>query len=63
MGIYQFALGDINSSLETLNLANRLDPNDILINKKISNNDLKKMFDLEYHTKNINIIYKRVFGK
>ncbi len=37
--------------------------NDILINKKISNNDLKKMFDLEYHTKNINIIYKRVFGK
>ena len=36
---------------------------DILINKKISNKDLKKMFNLDYHIKNINIIYKRVFGK
>ena len=35
--------------------------NDSLINKKISNKDLKKMFDLNYHTKNINIIFNRVF--
>jgi len=37
--------------------------NDSLINKKISNKDLKKMFDLNYHTKKINVIYKRVFKK
>ena len=35
--------------------------NDSLINKKISNKDLNKMFDLKYHTKRINIIFKRVF--
>ena len=34
---------------------------DPLINKKISNKDLKRMFDLSYHTKRINIIFKRVF--
>ncbi len=34
---------------------------DSLINKKISNKDLIKMFDISYHTKRINIIYKRVF--
>ena len=34
---------------------------DSLINKKISNKDLKKMFDIGYHTKRINLIYKRVF--
>ena len=34
---------------------------DSLINKKISNKDLMKMFDIKYHTKRINIIYKRVF--
>jgi adenylosuccinate lyase len=34
---------------------------DSLINKKISNKDLKKMFDLNYHTKKINIIFNRVF--
>jgi len=34
---------------------------DALINKKISNKNLIKMFDLNYHTKRINIIYKRVF--
>ena len=34
---------------------------DPLINKKISNKDLVRMFDLNYHTKRINIIYKRVF--
>jgi len=37
--------------------------NDSLINKKISNKDLKKMFDLSYHTKRIDLIYKRVFTK
>ena len=35
--------------------------NDSLINKKISNKDLIKMFDLNYHKKKINIIYKRIF--
>ena len=35
--------------------------NDTLINKKISNKSLKKMFDLNYHTKKINIIFNRVF--
>ncbi len=34
---------------------------DSLINKKISNKDLIKMFDLKYHTKKINIIFQRVF--
>ena len=34
---------------------------DSLINKKISNKDLSKMFDANYHTKKINLIYKRVF--
>ena len=34
---------------------------DGLINKKISNKDLKKMFDLEYHTKKINVIFNRIF--
>jgi adenylosuccinate lyase len=35
--------------------------NDDIISKKMSNNELKKMFDLNYHLKRINIIYKRVF--
>ena len=34
---------------------------DSLINKKISNKDLMKMFDIAYHTKRIDLIYKRVF--
>jgi len=34
---------------------------DSLINKKISNKDLSKMFDINYHTRRINVIYKRVF--
>ena len=34
---------------------------DSLINKKISNKDLMKMFDTNYHTKKIDVIYKRVF--
>ena len=37
--------------------------NDSLINKKISNKELIKMFDLNYHTKRINFIYKRIFKK
>jgi len=36
---------------------------DSLINKKISNKDLIKMFDTNYHMRRINIIYKRVFNK
>jgi len=35
--------------------------NDSLINEKISNKDLRKMFDFEYHTRKINIIYNRIF--
>ena len=34
---------------------------DSLINKKISNKDLKSMFDLNYHLKKIDLIFKRVF--
>ena len=34
---------------------------DSLINKKISNKDLLRMFDMSYHTRRINLIYKRVF--
>ena len=34
---------------------------DPLINKKISNKDLMKMFDISYHTKKIDLIFKRVF--
>jgi adenylosuccinate lyase len=36
---------------------------DLMINKKISNNELRKMFDLNYHVKRINIIFKRVLKK
>ena len=35
--------------------------NDRLINKRISNRNLDKMFDLKYHTKKINVIFNRVF--
>ena len=35
--------------------------NDKLVNEKISPKNLKKMFDLNYYTKRINVIYKRVF--
>ena len=35
--------------------------NDSLINKKISNKDLNKMFDLKYHTKKVDLIFRRVF--
>ena len=34
---------------------------DRLINKKITNKELIKMFDLNYHTKRINLIFKRIF--
>ncbi len=34
---------------------------DLLITKKISNKELIKMFDINYHIKKINLIYKRVF--
>ncbi len=36
---------------------------DLMINQKISNNELKKMFNLNYHMKKINIIFKRVLSK
>ena len=36
---------------------------DLMVNKKISNNELKKMFDINYHVKRINIIFKRVLKK
>jgi len=36
---------------------------DSLINKKISNKDLVKMFDIKYHTKKVDLIFKRVFRK
>ena len=34
---------------------------DKTINKKISNKKLSNMFDLDYHTKKVNMIFKRVF--
>ena len=49
-----------NSHKENISFYDSL-MNDSLINKKISNKDLKKMFDLNYHTKKINIIFNRVF--
>ena len=35
--------------------------NDSLINKKISTKDLTKMFDLTFHTKKIDMIFRRIF--
>ena len=35
--------------------------NDVSINKKISNKELGKMFEIDHYTKKINIIFKRVF--
>ena len=35
--------------------------NDKMIKSKISNVNLKKMFDLNYHTKRINVIFNRIF--
>ena len=37
--------------------------NDPKINKKIPVNKLKKLFDFSYHTKRINIIFKRSLKK
>ena len=34
---------------------------DPLINNKISNKNLIKMFDINYHTKKIDLVFKRVF--
>ena len=34
-----------------------------LINKKISNKELIKMFDINYHTKRIDLIYRRIFKR
>jgi len=36
--------------------------NDSSINKKISSKELKKMFEISYHTKRINIIFNRIFN-
>ena len=49
-----------NSWKKNISFFNSL-ANDSLINKKISNKDLKKMFDLKYHTKKINFIFNRIF--
>jgi len=35
--------------------------NDKMVSKKISNEKLKKMFDLNYHTRKIDVIFKRIF--
>jgi len=49
-----------NSHKKNISFYNSL-MNDSLINKNISNKDLKKMFNLEYHIRKINIIFNRVF--
>ena len=36
---------------------------DPLIKNNLSNKDLIKMFDFDYHTKKIDLIFKRVFKK
>ena len=51
-----------NSWKKNISFFNSL-ANDSLINKKISNKDLIKMFDLNYHTRRINFIYKRIYKK
>jgi len=35
--------------------------NDSLINKNISNKDLRQMFNLEYHTRKVDVIFNRIF--
>jgi len=35
--------------------------NDKSINKKISSDKLKKMFDIKYHTKKVDLIFRRIF--
>jgi adenylosuccinate lyase len=37
--------------------------NDAKINKKLSVDKLKKLFDFSYHTKQINVIFKRCLKK
>ena len=49
-----------NSHKKNISFYNSL-INDSLINEKISNKDLRKMFDFEYHTRKINIIFNRIF--
>ena len=34
---------------------------DKMVNKKISDKQLKKMFDFNYYTKRVNVIFKRIF--
>jgi len=51
-----------NSWKKNISFFNSL-ANDSLINKKIYNKELSKMFDLNYHTKRIKFIYKRILKK
>tara|TARA_Y100000590_G_scaffold189287_1_gene215645 strand:+ start:13406 stop:14701 length:1296 start_codon:yes stop_codon:yes gene_type:complete len=37
--------------------------NDSMINKKISNKNLIKMFNIDYHTKKVDFIFRRIFKK
>ena len=49
-----------NSWKNNINLYDSL-VNDKMIVKKITAINLKKMFDLNYHTKRVNVIFKRIF--
>ena len=49
-----------NSQKKNISLYESLSADKMIINK-ISTNNLEKMFDLNYHTKKINVIFKRIF--
>ena len=51
-----------NSQQKNISLYKSL-TNDVMINKKINNKELKKMFNLDYHLKRIDVIFKRVLKK
>ena len=49
-----------NSQKKNISLYKSLSEDKMIISK-ISTNNLEKMFDLNYHTKKINVIFKRIF--
>jgi len=58
---YMIVQKNVNNSLKKNISFYKSISNDSLINKKISNKDLDKMFDFNYHIRRINIIFNRVF--
>ena len=58
-GIY--TLKDKKIAIDTSILIYKSLTNDKMISKRISNKELSRMLDLNYHTKRVNIIFKRIF--